>query len=261
MRASIPFLISIRKSGKLAEVQHYKHTMAKHSAESISKIIKTFSENVLIRRLFAISIIITGSFIIINYEFYAAVKEAYHEDVSLSRFIAFFLTIVRIIQMIGKVIFTGRLINNIGIVKSLLITPVVLLMLVLAIIFTQNIPGNYKATIYLFGTTYIVVDILRFTINSPVFLTIMQPLSNHERLKAHTILKGIMDPFASLASGILILLLLKSQHEVKLLTLTYILLTICFFWIISIQSKQSISKTYHPIAQRPLFCRRKFFST
>jgi len=234
MLASIPYLISIRKSGKLVEVQHHKHAPAKHAPESISKIVKKFSENILIRRLSVLSIIITASFIVINYEFYAAVKEAYHDDVSLARFIAFFLAVVRIIALIVKVIFTGRLINNLGIVKSLLITPVVLLVLILAIILTQNIPANYKATIYLFGATYIVVDILRSAINSPVFLTIMQPLSNHERLKAHTILKGIMDPFASLASGLLILLLLKYQHEVKLLTLTYILLIICIFWIIGI---------------------------
>lgn len=234
MLASIPYLISIRKSGKLVDVQHHKHTPAKHSPESISKIIKKFSENILIRRLSVLSIIITASFIIINYEFYAAVKEAYNDDVSLAKFIAFFLAIVRIIALIVKVIFTGRLINKLGIVKSLLITPVALFVLILTIIFIQNIPGNYKATLYLFGATYIVVDILRSAINSPVFLTIMQPLSNHERLKAHTILKGIMDPFASLASGILILLLLKYQHEVKLLTLTYILLTMCIFWIIGI---------------------------
>ena len=234
MLASIPYLISIKKSGKLVEVQHHKRTPAKHASENISKIIKKFSENILIRRLSVLSIIITGSFIIINYEFYAGVQEAYHDDVSLAKFIAFFLAIVRIIAMIVKVIFTGRLINNLGIVKSLLITPLVLLILILAIFFTQNIPGNYKVTIYLFGATYIVADILRSAINSPVFLTIMQPLSNHERLKAHTILKGIMDPFASLASGILILLLLKYQHEVKLLSVTYILLIICIFWIIGI---------------------------
>jgi ATP/ADP translocase len=236
MLLSVPYLISIKKSGKLIEVQHKKHTQhpPKHSSEGIRKIIKNFSENILIRRLSVLSIIITASFILINYEFYAGVKEAYHDDVSLARFIALFLAAVRIIAMIVKVIFTGRLINNLGIIKSLLITPVVLLILILAVILTKNLPESLKATIYLFGATYIVVDILRSAINSPVFLTIMQPLSNHERLRAHTILKGIMDPFASLISGVLLLLLIKYQHEVKLMTLSYILVGICIYWIVCI---------------------------
>ena len=209
MLASIPYLIRIKKSGKLIEVQHktphHKLQQPKHSSEGFRKIVKNFSENILIRRLSVLSIIITSSFILINYEFYAGVKEAYHDDVSLARFIALFLAAVRIIAMIVKVIFTGRLINRLGIVKSLLITPVVLFILIMAVILTKNLPESLKATVYLFGGTYIVVDILRSAINSPVFLTIMQPLSNHERLRAHTILKGIMDPFASLICGVAVL--------------------------------------------------------
>jgi ATP/ADP translocase len=234
MLASIPFLISIKKSGKLHEVHHEKKQHTRHAVQEVSKIVKNFSGNTLIRRLATLSIIITGSFMIINFAFYAGVKEAYSDDVSLAKFIAFFLAIVRVIALIIKVIFTGRLINKLGIIKSLLITPVVLLVLISTIILTQNLPGYQKIIIYLFGATSIVVDILRSAINSPVFLTIMQPLSSHERLRAHTIVKGIMDPFASLLSGVMILVLIHYQHKVDLLTLSYILLIICILWIIGI---------------------------
>jgi ATP:ADP antiporter, AAA family len=234
MLVSVPFLISIKKSGKLHEVHHEKKHHTKHAVQEVSKIVKNFSGNTLIRRLATLSIIITGSFIIINFAFYAGVKEAYHDDVALAKFIAFFLAIVRIIALIIKLIFTGRLINKLGIIKSLLITPVVLLVLISTIILTQNLPGYQKIIIYLFGATSIVVDILRSAINSPVFLTIMQPLSSHERLRAHTIVKGIMDPFASLLSGVMILVLIHYQHKVDLLTLSYILLIICILWIIGI---------------------------
>ena len=234
MLASIPFLISIKRSGMLLEVQHKHDHHPKHTNQNVGKIVKNFSGNTLIRRLALLGIIITGSFIITNFAFYAGVKEAYHDDVALAKFIAFFLAIVRIIALIIKVIFTGRLINKLGIIRSLLITPIVLLLLIIAIILTQDMQGYQKLIIYLFGATSIVADILRSAINTPVFLTIMQPLSNHERLRAHTIVKGIMDPFASLLSGVMLLVLIRYEHRVDLLTLSYILLVICILWIIGI---------------------------
>ncbi len=234
MLASIPFLISIKKSGKLHELQHEKKHISKHTIEDVSKIVKNFSGNILVRRLAILGIIITGSFIIINFSFYAGVKEAYHDDISLAKFIAFFLATVRIIALVVKMIFTGRLINNLGIIKSLLVTPVVMLLLMATIIFTQNLPGYQKIIIYLFGATSIIVDILRSAINSPVFLTLMQPLPTHERLRAHTIVKGIMDPFASLIAGVMLLILIHYQQRVDLLSLSYILLCICILWIIGI---------------------------
>ncbi len=232
--ASIPFLVSIKKNEMLTETQHTHAHVHTHAAGEVSKIVRDFSVNTLIRRLAALSIIITGSLILINFAFYAGVKEAYHDDVSLAKFIAFFLAIVRIIALIIKTIFTSRLINRLGIIKSLLITPVALLLLIISIVLTQDMADYQKVILYLFGATYIVVDILRSAIASPVFLTIMQPLSSHERLRAHTIVKGIMDPFASLVAGVLLLLIIRLQHRVDLLTISYMLLVVCVLWIIGI---------------------------
>ncbi len=248
MLSSIPFLLSINKAGVSHEVHPPKKHSIKNTAADVSRIVQNFAGNTLIRRLAALGIIITGSFIIINFAFYAGVKEAYHDDVSLAKFIAFFLAIVRIIALVIKMIFTSRLINQLGIIKSLLITPLVMLALIAAIILSQDMTGYQKFIIYLFGATSIVVDILRSAINSPVFLTIMQPLSNHERLRAHTIVKGIMDPFASLIAGLLLLVMIHYEEKVELLTLSYILLVIGILWIIGIyrvnsQYLQTIIKT------------------
>ncbi|MEJ7587955.1 MAG: hypothetical protein WKI04_10385 [Ferruginibacter sp.] len=227
--------MSIKKSGKLLEVQHKHKHPVKHTSQKVSKIVKNFSGNTLIRRLSLLSIIITGAFLITNFAFYAGVKEAFHDDVSLAKFIALFLAVTRIIAIFVKTIFTGRLVNKLGIIKSLLITPVVMLVFITVIILTQNLHSQ-NLIIYLFGAASIVVDVLRTSINSPVFLTIMQPLSNHERLRAHTIVKGIMDPFASLITGLILLLFIQyhPERKVDLLTLSYLLLAIGVFWIIGI---------------------------
>ncbi len=248
MLASLPFLISIGKSTQVIEPTHKKKKHSGHSVDEISRVVKNFSGNLLIRRLAILGIIISVSFITINFAFYAGVKKEYHDDVSLAKFIALFLAIVRIVALVVKMIFTGRLINKLGITKSLLITPLVLLILITVIILTQNLMGYQKFIVYFFGATYIVVDILRSSINSPVFLTIMQPLSTHERLRAHTIVKGIMDPFASLITGVALLFIIHYQKDVNLITLSYVLFVICFFWIIGIyrvnsQYLQTIVKT------------------
>jgi ATP/ADP translocase len=232
--ASIPFLLSIKKSGYLQHEHHIHHKPAVHATHKVGKIVKNVAENTLIRRLATLSIIVSGCFIMINFAFYAGVKEAYTDDVSLAQFIAFFLAIVRIIAMIIKTLVTGRLISRLGITKSLLITPVTMIILVTIVILTQNLAGYQKIIIYLFGVTSITVDILRSSINSPVFLTVMQPLPNHERLRAHTIVKGIMDPFASLLTGVVLLAVIYFQHKVDLLTLSYILLSAGILWIAGI---------------------------
>jgi hypothetical protein len=109
-----------------------------------------------------------------------------------------------------------------------------MLVLISAVLLLQDMPGYQKTIVYFFGLIAMVVDILRSAINSPVFLTMMQPLSSHERLRAHTIVKGIMDPFASLLTGVILLVLIRFQHTVHLLTLSYVLLAISVCWIIGV---------------------------
>jgi hypothetical protein len=102
----------------------------------------------------------------------------------------------QIIALVVKIIFTGRIVTSIGIKKSLLITPLVLLGLLVIIIFAQYAASGSKLVFYAFGMAAIAVEVLRTTITNPVFLTVMQPLNPNARSKAHAIVKGIMDPFA-----------------------------------------------------------------
>ncbi|MGN6399884.1 MAG: hypothetical protein ACTHMD_05490 [Flavisolibacter sp.] len=233
MLASFPSLHNIESVGYLNKHHHHKGE-AKHAAHSVSHLVKNFSANVLIRRIAILTVIASACFIIVNFAFYAKVKEAVHSDVALAQFIAFFFATVRILALVVKMIFTGRLINNLGIIKSLLITPVLMILLVASVLISDSLvrPGSFS--IYLFGVMAIFVDILRTSINTPVFLTLMQPLSTHERLRAHTITKGIMDPFASLLTGILLMVILRFEHNMHLPSLNYILLVLGVLWIVGI---------------------------
>lgn len=243
MLGSIPLLLKISRSDQLTD-----HSKQPRPSQKIGTMVEKFYGNVLTRRLAAVTIIVTSCFIIINFSFYAGVKESYQTDVGLAKFIAFFLALVRILALVIKMIVTSRLINKLGIINSLLVTPVIMILLVAMVLVEQNISGGQKVLLYFFGVTALSVDILRSAVNSPVFLTIMQPLSIHERMRAHTIVKGIMDPFATLLTGILLLLLIDYQERVDLVTLSYILLIGGFLWIIGIyrvnsQYRKTLIKT------------------
>ena len=240
--ASIPFLITVKEATILEDHHkhhnHHEHKKVAHKKKpehNIKKIIDNFFGNDLIRNVALLGILMSMSFLIINYSFWTKVKHAYHDDVSLANFIAFFNAIISIVFLVFKLIFTSRLINKIGIIKSLLITPIVLLLMIGLVIYSEKLDSE-TLILYCFGATYSIVDILKTSINNPVFLTVMQPLPNHERLRAHMILKGITDPFAFLFAGVAIILLIKFQGKVDLASMSYLILVICLFWFAGVHA-------------------------
>ena len=206
----------------------------KHAAYEVGHLVKNFTVNALIRRIAIVTVIASVVFIVANFAFYAKVKEAFYTDVGLAQFIAMFFAVVRVAAMIVKIIFTGRLINQLGTVKSLLLTPVLIILLVTSVLLLEYYSPGGNTILYLFGVMAIFVDVLRTSINTPVFLTLMQPLSTHERLRAHTITKGIMDPFAYLFTGVMVWIVINFEHSFHIETFNGILLLFCVLWIVGV---------------------------
>lgn len=235
MLASIPFLISINRSGKLVvKHAHKDEGHVHHGSNKLVILIKNFASNKFIRDIALISMLAFISILIIDYGFYSEVKKALHEDVNLATFIALFMAVVRFFALVAKMLFTGRLTSSMGIRQTLLITPLVMLGLVALIIASQLMHREESIIFYLFGATFIIVDVCRTVFNSPTLLTLMQPLPTHERLRAHNIVKGIMDPFAYLVTGGLLLFIIKIQHEATLLILCYIVMGLGAIWLLGI---------------------------
>ena len=235
MLGSLPLFKNILKSGHL-EMHHKSHNEnhRKPVSRNIRKLIANIASNIYIRRIAFISLITSTCIILINYGFYGEVKKAYHDDVDLARFIAIFYGGIRIVAFITKMVFTSRLTASFGIRQTLLITPLGMVIVIGIIIFLSGLTSDEKIIFYLFGVCYMLVDVLRSSFNSPVLLTLMQPLPTHERLRAHNIVKGIMDPFASLLSGIFLLTLFYLHGRVDLMFLCYVLLILGGFWIIGV---------------------------
>jgi hypothetical protein len=236
MLASIPFLIIINRSGKLVVKHSHKDEghIHHHSSNKLAVLIKNFASNKFIRDIALISMLTFISILIIDFGFYSEVKKALHDDVNLAAFIAFFMAVVRFFALVAKMVFTGRLTSSMGIRQTLLITPLVMMGLVGWIIASQLMHKDEKTIFYLFGTTFIIVDVCRTVFNSPTLLTLMQPLPTHERLRAHNIVKGIMDPFAYLVTGSLLLFIIKFQQNASLLLLCYIVMGLGAVWLLGI---------------------------
>jgi ATP/ADP translocase len=236
MLGSLPFLYQISKAGILHHPhrRHKENAVEYFSGRGFRAFIKRYTLNTLIRRTAILTFLISCCLAIINYAFYTEVKEGSHDDKSLSNFIILFMACSQLVALLLKLLFTGRIVSSMGIKKSLMITPLVLLTLLLAIIFGEYIAGENKIIFYAFGAAAILVEVLRTAINNPVFLTIMQPLSLGERSKAHSIVKGIMDPFAFLFSGLLLAGFAYFQNGQGLVTLCYVLLLFSVCWIIGI---------------------------
>jgi ATP:ADP antiporter, AAA family len=255
MLGALPFLNKLSKSGVIHHHDHHPdHSIEFIQGKGFKAFVKRYTLNVLIRRIAVLTFIISSCLAIVNYAFYFEIKEVHHDDKSLSGFIILFMAASQIIALLVKIIFTGRIVTSIGIKKSLLITPIVLLALLIIIISAQYAVGYETLVFYTFGMAAVAVEVLRIAITNPVFLTVMQPLNPNARSKAHAIVKGIMDPFAFLFAGILLVLINMNVGN-ELLTICYILAFLAISWVASVFL---VNNSYHNTLLKTISSR--FFS-
>ncbi len=209
---------------KLAPTKHHHY-----ATQSLQSVQASIMGNTLIRQVALVSFFSFCFYIIVNFVLYGYIKDKFATDKSLAIFFSVFFAVSRAITLIVKLMFTNRLVNRIGLRKALLIAPV--LLLVISAI-TCSIRSAHTA-FYLFGIMAVSADILRSAIQSPVLLATLQPLPAPQRLRGHTIIKGLMDPFAFFASGVLLIVILESPVHVDFVLLSTILLFITAFWMIS----------------------------
>jgi ATP:ADP antiporter, AAA family len=231
---SLPILRKISGNKILlpGATQHHSNHI---QTSGLKATIKDFTVNALIKRIAAISFIGYVCFLLTNYAFFSDVQPLllHNQDVSLAAFIAFFYAIARLTALFIKMIFTSRLIRQLGYKTSLLIMPVSLILFMILLLVTSKMANSNKIIFYVFGAATIAIEVLRTSINTPVLLTIMQPLSSTEKLRAHSIVKGIMDPFAYLFSGVLLLVLIR-LHLYSLVMLGIILMALSVLCILCI---------------------------
>jgi len=206
------------------------------------------------RLIFFISILSLLSYNVFNlvdYTFLSQVKLRYESLSSLAAFIAIFFAMGRLIAIVLKLLFTSRMIERLGIVSCLFITPIFLCVACL-VFFLFGEKTNYN--VYIFGMMALLTEVLRLTIQEPVFFILFQPLKEHLRLKGHMISKGYMLPPSLLVVGLTLFLMNKAGIPITiLLTIKILLLNLVVWGIIIFFIGQSYRKTIHNSIKKGMF--------
>ncbi len=228
-------LILYRPLTQLPEIKnlnHHAHTPG-HATHSVKAIQAAITGNKLIRILAIVSFFSLCCLLVVNVILYGYIKHEFKSDKQMQGFFAIFLGTVRFITLFIKVGVTNRLVDRIGLKRSLLITPIALIVLCLAAIYLSVYGHSYKPAFYLFGIMALATDVLCAAVQLPVILAAMQPLPTHQRLKGHTLLKGFMDPFAYLAMGIVLWIVTAVEQEPVPAVFGIILLVLIICWILT----------------------------
>jgi hypothetical protein len=94
----------------------------------------------------------------------------------------------------------------------------------------------------------VTIDVLRSSIQTPVLLATMQSLPVHQRLRGHTIIKGLLDPFSFLTIGIF-LWVFTGKHQPDFQILSIVLFGLILCWLLF---SFSVDKNYKETLQTAL---------
>ncbi len=205
-----------------------KHEEDEHAGHKNENIINFFFNNRLIFVISLLSILSYNVFVLIDYTFISQVKLRFEKITDLAIYIAAFFAVGRLIAIFLKLIFTSRVIEKIGIISSLFITPVALfLFCLLFFLYT----GHEMYDVYIFGIMAMLTEVLRSTMQEPVFFILFQPLKEKLRLKGHLIAKGYTLPPSLIVVGVSLLLFFNAGIGVDIPFLIKILIINLVIWV------------------------------
>ena len=211
------------------KISHVHH--AGHHSTGLADFLRNnfFLKNKLILTISVLAVLSYNVFNFIDFTFISQIKLRYEDMAQLASFVAVFFAIGRFVALILKLVFTSRLIERLGIIGCLLITPAILFVLSLGIL---SINDHSYYGLYFFGIMALFTEVLRSTIQEPAFFILFQPLGEHSRLKGHIIAKGYMLPPSLVIVGIS-LLIMKNQHiSMNILFAAKILLANLVLWVL-----------------------------
>ena len=237
---SLVFYFRLKRAGKLDLHVKHEHAPIYHAHGSKDKLInfiKSFFGNKMLASVAGLSFIVLTCITIISFSFYDTVEHEAHSNEQLASFIGLFYFSGKVIAILIRLILTGRLSNVLGVKGSLLLSPILLLAFLFGIILLPFLTHHDEYfMLCAFGLMMVLSEVLKTSLQDPIFLSLMQPLPTHMRLKGHTLVKGVMDPFALAFSGFMLygLVKLSGGGEALLYILSYLLLVLVIIWIVAI---------------------------
>ncbi|MFD3003289.1 NTP/NDP exchange transporter [Pontibacter toksunensis] len=207
------------------------HTVLHHKQTGTS-FISRFFHNRLIFTIALWSLLAYTIYSIIDFTFLEEIKLKYSvSDHELATFIAIFFALGRLLAIGIKLLFSSRVIAKLGVSNSLLIAPLLLLAINGFIILSGE---GLTTHLYVFGVMVLLSEILRSTLQEPVFFVLFQPLNPHSRLKGHLIAKGYTLPFALMGVGIFLTIYLEYHSGLPITLVSRLLFILLLVWAASV---------------------------
>jgi hypothetical protein len=234
--SAVAFLVSRYFLLKIFRHPEYSQQHISHSKKHFSDkaVLKSFFGNEFIFSLAILGFITAAVFTIIEYSFLVNVKANYHTQEDLVKFLSIFLIVGYFFTLLIKLIFSGRFTARLGIRKTLLIMPIVLLGFSLMYVYFEINAYSFHRNLIFLSIFSVTCGIIKFGINDPVFLAMFQPLQTQLRLKGHTVIKGFVQPAALGIIGLLLLLSVKFYGGIDFIHLNYGLILFAIVWIASV---------------------------
>ncbi len=201
-----------------------------------------FFETPLILRIAVFSMVGYGILHLVEFSFFKEIKIKFSKTDDIVQFVSRVLFISSTIALLFKLILSSRIINRLGLARSLVITPILTIIAALSILAINLMQESTSWNLYGLAIIYVFTPILRSVMQEPVFFILFQPLNVHLRLKGHIIAKGYVYPPALMATGLIIYFWLRQSPAAN--TIAPVLITVILLSIACIFIVGSINKAY-----------------
>ncbi|UFH55008.1 cyclic nucleotide-binding domain-containing protein [Spirosoma sp. KNUC1025] len=143
----------------------------------------------------------------IEYNFFINVKHRFHNQTDVIRYVSYVLALTYGVAMLVKLLMSRQVLDRFGIQPSLVVLPWVALIGLAGLTILHLVATTETVLLIYFCALYLVFEVARRALFDPVFLVLFQPLLPPQRLKGHTLAKGLYEPIGLGIAGVLIALL------------------------------------------------------
>ncbi|MBD2699919.1 cyclic nucleotide-binding domain-containing protein [Spirosoma sp. BT702] len=140
----------------------------------------------------------------IEYNFFINVKHRFHNQTDVIRYVSYILALTYGLAMLVKLLLSRQALDRFGVQRSLLVLPWMALVGLAGLTIMNQFVTSETALLIYFCGLYLVFEVIRRALFDPVFLVLFQPLLPPQRLKGHTLAKGLYEPLGLGVAGFLI---------------------------------------------------------
>lgn len=157
--------------------------------------------------IMALAAIAIVGFYLVDYLFYSQVEIVYADQTKLASFLAQFVALTRLVNLVVRTVLSGRLLSRFGLRVGLLMLPVLLLVGIVVAIGTEVIAPQLMAFAIVMIISKAVDEVLRYTIDYPSYMILFQPVPPEQRASALSFSEGVVSPASGGIAGIILIVL------------------------------------------------------